>query len=61
MWQPLAQHGFWQGEIWNKRKNGEIYPQTLTINAIYNKQQQRCAYAAFFNDISQQKMAPPVF
>lgn len=61
MWQPLLQDGFWQGEIWNKRKNGEIYPQRLTINAIYNDQQQVCAYAAFFNDISQQKNAPPVF
>lgn len=57
MWQPLLLLGFWQGEMWNKRKNGEIYPQRLTINAIYNKQQQVCAYAAFFNDISEQKQA----
>tara|TARA_R110002126_G_scaffold98045_7_gene228077 strand:- start:4327 stop:4725 length:399 start_codon:yes stop_codon:yes gene_type:complete len=61
MWQPLQQHGFWQGEIWNKRKNGEIYPQRLTINAIYDKQQQVCAYAAFFNDISEQKPAARLF
>lgn len=61
MWQPLQQQGFWQGDIWNKRKNGEIYLQRLTISAIYNEQQQVCAYAAFFNSISQQKNAPPVF
>ena len=30
----LAQHGVWQGEIWNRRKNGEIYPQWLTISAV---------------------------
>ena len=57
MWQPLILNGFWQGEIWNKRKTGEIYPQRLTINAIYNPQQQLLAYAAFFNDISEQKTA----
>ncbi|KKO45001.1 hypothetical protein WG68_12740 [Arsukibacterium ikkense] len=50
MWQPLLQQGFWQGDIWNKRKNGQIYPQKLTINAIYNAQQQVCAYAAFFTE-----------
>ena len=31
MWRSLNRSGFWQGEIWNKRKNGEIYPQWMTV------------------------------
>jgi PAS domain S-box-containing protein len=34
IWQELTQKGMWQGEIWNQRKNGEIYPQWTTISAI---------------------------
>lgn len=32
----LGLHGYWQGEIWNRRKNGEIYPQWLTISAVHD-------------------------
>lgn len=34
MWQTIHSDGYWQGEIWNKRKNGEIYPEWVTINTI---------------------------
>jgi PAS domain S-box-containing protein len=34
LWHSLNQSGFWQGEIFNKRKNGETYPEWLTINAV---------------------------
>jgi len=34
LWQSLNATGRWQGEIWNRRKSGEIYPEWLTINAI---------------------------
>jgi diguanylate cyclase (GGDEF)-like protein/PAS domain S-box-containing protein len=34
MWATLAQTGMWQGEVWNRRKNGEVYPQWLAINAV---------------------------
>ena len=34
MWQELTVNGSWRGEIWNRRKNGEIYPEWLTITAI---------------------------
>lgn len=36
MWDALLNKGAWQGEIWNKRKNGQIYPQYLTITAVKN-------------------------
>ena len=55
MWQVLLQHGHWQGEIWNKRKNGELYPQWLTITAIRNENQQISQFAAIFSDITERK------
>lgn len=36
MWNTLLNEGAWQGEVWNKRKNGQIYPQYLTITAVKN-------------------------
>ncbi|WP_240224245.1 EAL domain-containing protein [Rheinheimera hassiensis] len=55
MWQVLLQQGRWQGEIWNKRKNGEQYPQWLTITAIRNEEQQISQFAAIFSDITERK------
>ncbi|WP_306521509.1 EAL domain-containing protein [Rheinheimera sp.] len=55
MWQELQQSGHWQGEIWNRRKNGEIYPELLSISAIYDHQQQIKNYVAVFADITQLK------
>lgn len=34
MWECIKEHGFWAGEIWNKRKNGEVFPERLTISAV---------------------------
>ncbi|KJS00648.1 MAG: hypothetical protein VR65_11735 [Desulfobulbaceae bacterium BRH_c16a] len=52
MWQNIREKGFWSGEIWNKRKNGEIYPEWLTISAIRNIHGETSHYAAVFNDIT---------
>ena len=38
MWQQIGKEGIWQGEIWNRRKTGELYPEWLTILAIKNSQ-----------------------
>ncbi|WP_281245979.1 hypothetical protein [Oceanisphaera psychrotolerans] len=38
MWQQLTTEGRWQGEIWNRRKNGEIYPEWLSISGVRNHQ-----------------------
>lgn len=55
MWKTLLKDGFWQGELWNRRKNGEIYPQWMSISAVRNDQQQPVRYIAVFSDISKLK------
>jgi len=52
MWQALLRDGFWQGELWNRRKNGETYPQWLTISAVRAQNGAVTHYVAVFNDIS---------
>lgn len=52
MWRVLAEEGSWQGEIWNRRKNGEIFPQWHSISAIRDEQGQLTHYVAVFTDIS---------
>ena len=55
LWATLLQQGHWQGEIWNKRKNGEIYPEWLSITAIRGEDGDICQFAAIFSDISERK------
>ncbi|HEY6898427.1 MAG TPA: EAL domain-containing protein [Rhodocyclaceae bacterium] len=55
MWATLEEAGVWQGEIWNRRKNGELYPEWLTITAIKNSQQKLTHYVGVFSDISSLK------
>ena len=55
MWNILLQDGFWQGEMWNRRKNGEIYPQWLSISTVLDNQQKPVRYIGVFSDISVQK------
>jgi len=52
MWNDLKKYGKWKGEIYNKRKNGEIYPEMLSITAIKNNQGETTHYLAQFLDIS---------
>lgn len=47
--------GKWHGEIWNKRKNGEIFPNRLTLNTVYNEDDSVKYRVSLFTDISQQK------
>ncbi len=55
MWECVSETGHWQGEIWNRRKNGEIYPEQLTISSITNKSGEVTHYVGVFADISQLK------
>lgn len=55
MWDQLEQKGYWQGEIWNKRKNHDIYPEWLTISAIHDDAGKVSNYVAVFSDITQIK------
>lgn len=54
-WRKLKTKGYWQGEIWNKRKNGDIYPEWLNISSIRDKHQHITHYIAQFTDISARK------
>ncbi|MDF2546026.1 MAG: hypothetical protein K0R93_924 [Anaerosolibacter sp.] len=53
MWDALINTGTWQGEIWNRRKNGETYPEWLTISAIKNDHGETTHYISVFNDITE--------
>lgn len=57
MWELIHKYGSWQGELWNKRKSGEIYPQALTIICVKNDQGSVMNYLAIFSDISERKSA----
>jgi diguanylate cyclase (GGDEF)-like protein/PAS domain S-box-containing protein len=52
MWRELAAHGQWQGEIWNRRRNGEVYPEWINISAIQDDAGRIAWYVAVFSDIS---------
>ncbi|KRP58103.1 phosphodiesterase DibA [Pseudomonas trivialis] len=52
MFQTLDQEGEWSGEIWNRRKSGEIYPQWQTIRVIHDDDGRLSHYVAVFSDIS---------
>lgn len=51
-WQHLKQHHYWQGEVYNRRKDGEVIPLQLSISAIFNDEQVLCNYAAIYTDLS---------
>lgn len=55
MWSVLTTTGSWQGEIWNRRKNGEIYPESLTIICVKGDDGAVINYISIFGDISERK------
>jgi len=55
MWDALAHHNFWSGEVWNRRKNGELYAELLSISAVRDAQGEVQHYVGVFSDISQLK------
>ena len=55
MWQSLKQYGKWQGEIWNKRKNGQIYPEYLAITVVKDDKGRVVQHIGLFLDISNRK------
>lgn len=57
LWSALQETGHWQGEIWNRRRNGETYPSWQTISAIRNSAGEATHYVAIFRDISQRKLS----
>ena len=52
MFDSLAQSGEWRGEIWNRRKNGEVYPERIVINAVRGDDDAIVAYVSISSDVS---------
>ncbi len=53
IWRSLEKKGFWKGDIWSRRKNGEIYPSWHTISPIYNNETGKLThYVSIFSDIT---------
>ena len=57
MWTQLAEKGHWRGEIWNRRKNGEIFPEWLSITVVKADSGEITHYVATFQDITERKQA----
>ena len=55
MWKSVTEEGHWEGEIWNRRKNGEIYPQQLTVTAVRAPDGRIINYVGSMTDITQRK------
>ena len=56
MWRDIELHGNWRGEIWNRRKNGQDYPEWLRISVVKNKEGHTTHHVAHFTDISDRKV-----
>lgn len=55
MWKLLIIQGYWQGELWNRKKNGELYAELLTISAIIDESGKTQNYIGLFSDITKSK------
>ncbi len=55
MWQELKAHGYWKGEIWNRKKSGEFVAELLTISAVYSPERELEHYIGIFFDITKNK------
>ena len=57
MWQRLLREGMWEGEVWDRRKSGQIYPKWSTITAVKNERGETTEYVSIFKDITDRKQA----
>ncbi len=57
MHRDIENTGAWQGEVWNRRKNGEVFPEWLTITAVHNNDKQVSHYVSTLTDITKRKEA----
>lgn len=55
MWSSIKESGSWQGELWNRRKNGELFPQLLTISTVYDSDGRPNNYVGVMTDLSRLK------
>ena len=57
MWAEIENKGSWQGELWNRRKSGDLFPEWLSISAVKNSAGEATHYVAVFTDITSRKSA----
>ncbi|WP_327124450.1 putative bifunctional diguanylate cyclase/phosphodiesterase [Nitrincola sp. A-D6] len=57
MWESLNTEGCWSGEIWNRRKDGSVYPEWLSISALHDDEGQITEFVSVFSDITSRKEA----
>jgi diguanylate cyclase (GGDEF)-like protein/PAS domain S-box-containing protein len=57
MWRSVLETGYWSGEIWNKRRNGEIFPEWLSLSSVRDAQGRVTHLVGIFSDISERKAA----
>lgn len=57
MWDTISNSGVWQGEIWNRRKTGDVYPEWLTIMTVKDAEGEITNYCGIFTDLSERKIA----
>ncbi|MFW9615628.1 EAL domain-containing protein [Aquabacterium sp.] len=57
MWHSIRTFGHWHGEIWNRRKNGEVFPEWLSISAVNDQANHTTHYIGIFSDLSDKKNA----
>ncbi len=57
MWQEILENGRWSGEIWDRRKDGELYPKWLSITTLFDDQGKAINYVGLSSDISRIKEA----
>ena len=55
MWKLIRETGQWKGELWDRRKNGEVYPKHLSISTVYDDDGQPYKYVGIFSDITERK------
>ncbi|MEW6164741.1 MAG: PAS domain S-box protein [Pseudomonadota bacterium] len=55
LWDALTHQGHWRGEVWNRRKNGEIFPEELSIQALRDTHGRTQRYISIFSDITERK------
>jgi len=56
-WARVKENGSWEGEIWNRKKNGEVYAEWLTVTAVRGEEGQVLNYVGTFHDITKRKEA----
>ncbi|MBN1956840.1 MAG: EAL domain-containing protein [Desulfuromonadales bacterium] len=56
MWDQLKKTGTWHGEVWNRKKNGQLYVQWMSIYAVFSEHEDVENYIGIFNDITEKKL-----